>query len=54
MTDDAKKIVVQIAHQKKERSVGAHLRAEGISFSPIAFTSLGLWPVAQVCSSRTY
>ena len=37
------KQVVQIAHQKKERSVGAHLRAEGISFRPMAFTSLGLW-----------
>ena len=39
---DPKK-VVQIAHEKKERSVGAQLRAEGISFYPIAFTSLGLW-----------
>merc|ERR1712038_757774 len=39
---DPKK-VVQIAHDKKERSVGAQLRAEGISFHPISFTSLGLW-----------
>ena len=39
---DPKK-VVQIAHDKKQRSVGAQLRAEGISFYPIAFTSLGLW-----------
>ena len=39
---DPKK-VVQIAHDKKQRSVGAQLRAEGISFYPIAFTSYGLW-----------
>ena len=39
---DPKK-VVQIAHEKKERSVGAQLRREGVSFHPIAFTSLGLW-----------
>ena len=38
------KIVVQVAHEKKERSVGAQLRAEGTSFHPLAFTSLGLWP----------
>ena len=39
---DPKK-VVQIAHDKKQRSVGAQLRAEGVSFYPMAFTSLGLW-----------
>ena len=37
------KIVVQVAHDKKERAVGAQLRAEGTSFHPLAFTSLGLW-----------
>ena len=37
------KLVVQVCHEKKERAVGAQLRAEGTSFYPLAFTSLGLW-----------
>ena len=34
---------VKFAHERKERSVGAELRREGVSFWPVAVSSLGIF-----------
>merc|ERR1712079_532778 len=34
---------VKFAHERKERAVGAELRREGVSFWPVAVSSLGIF-----------
>ena len=34
---------VKVAHERKERAVGAELRREGVSFWPVAVSSLGIF-----------
>ena len=34
---------VKYAHERKERAVGAELRREGVSFRPVAVSSLGIF-----------